>query len=857
MIKANCKPVQSKKTGGSCVTCPVREFYRLALGWTALALCVLGSSSQLWGQGTESNHPEKTMTAVRVNPMPPKIDGVLSDEVWKYAPSYHNFTQKDPDEGELPTERTNVQVAYDDNALYIGIMCYDSEPDKIVSRMGRRDQELKSDWVSISLDPHHDHQNGRFFVVGPSGWIRDGTLYDDTSRDDTWDGVWQAKTSVHDQGWSIEYKIPYHVLRFGASAEYIWGTNIERYITRKEEHDQWIVVPRGTGGWVSRLGHLEGIKGIKPPTHLEFLPFMRARATFESKSDAYIDSHELFSSVGMDLRYGLSPNISLNATFNPDFGQVETDPAVLNLSVFENFFEERRPFFIEGNTIFRFPQPQIVGIDGPAQLFYSRRIGKQPGHSSTPDGGVIIDRPDSTTILGAAKLSGKTVKKTSFSILEAITASEYATVEQILIDKQTGLEQTERQRHRIEPFTNFLTARVQQDLRTHSTIGGTITAVNRHDVEAAYVASIDGTLKWKENAYRIFTRLVGSRSDATNNQADGYEAIAYFSKFSGGFGGQLYLDARSPEFDANDLGFMNRTNRVQSGGHVYTHIRQPWVLARESFFNFNAWSHWNYDGVGLRKGINFNTWHNLKNYWFFNVGISREFEARDDLETRGGPVMVRPAQIEYWFFLQTDNRRAIGLSLDVFGDRTDGASSWQRSLKITTSIRPASNLQFELGPSYRNAKDFAQWVRNIDDDGDGETDHYVFGELRSQVLDFTTRATVAFTTNLTFQLYLQPFATVGNFRNFKELARPDSYDFAPYTFVDDNPDFIRRSLRSNMVLRWEYQPGSTLFAVWSQSRGAFIDVDNPEFNLYEGVRKSFIDKGDNVFLIKLNYWLGI
>ena len=739
-------------------------------------------------------------------------------------------------------------------ALYIGIMCYD-DPDKIVSRLGRRDQEVETDRVLLNLDPRHDHQTGWTFSVAPSGWITDSILYDDDQKDTTWDGIWKVVAKIHARGWSVEYKIPYHVLRFSEKAEYTWGINVERHIVRKEERDQWVLEPRGESGWVSRLGHLKGIKGIKPPKHLEVFPFAVSRSTVKSEDD--VDDLDWFASTGLDLRYSLTSNLSLNATFNPDFSQVEVDPAVLNLSVFETFFEERRPFFIEGDTIFRAPRPNIVGIGGPSQLFYSRRIGKQPGQFEIPDNSTEVHRPDATTIVGAVKLSGKTKRRTAFGIVEAVTANEYATVKQTIIDPVTGKARTEQWEHRIEPLTNFFVGRIQQDIKTNSSVGATLTAVNREGTIPTYVASIDSTLKWKENAYRIFTRLASSRTGTFNNRKDGYEAVGYFSKFSGWFGGQAYFDVSSPEFEVNDLGFMDRADRIRLGGHIFARIQNPWALARQSEFNINAWSRWNYKGLGLRRGLNFNTWHELKNYWWFVIGISREFRAFDDLETRGGPVMMHPAQLWYLGRIGTDRRKSISFSFDTRGKRDDGGSSWRQDFSIRARVSPIPNIEFEIGPSYKIENDFAQWIENLDDDRNGEDDHYIFGELQSQVLDFTARVTAAFTPTLTLQLYLQPFVAVGDYSNFKELARAESYNFIPFPELDGNPDFSRRSLRSNLVLRWEYQPGSTLFLVWSQSRSESFDINNPEFEPFGNLGDSFTGTGEHIFLGKLNYWLGI
>ena len=837
---------------GSSVTNPEEAGAGWVLRWWWVAVLAFSLLSPIRAEEEgqkERSHPEKTLTAVRVNPTAPLIDGLLDDEAWQNAPLATGFTQRDPDEGKPATEKTTVQVAYDDEALYIGVMCYDSAPDSIVALLTRRDRWAERDFVEVQLDPHHDHQTGYWFLVGPSGSILDGVIYNDDWYDDTWDGVWEVKTMIHDRGWSIEYQIPYHVLRFADKKEQVWGINVYRSIVRRDEETQWVLVPDGENGWTSRYGHLEGIHDITPPAHFEAIPFTLGRSTFGEED-------ELFGSAGVDVRYGITPNISLNATITPDFGQVEADPAVLNLTVFETFFQERRPFFLEGIGIFQQPGPDIAGIGGQSQLFYSRRIGRSPGRFDLPDDSEEIDRPQATTILGAAKLSGKTAGKMSFGLLQAVTTSEYATIEETV--GEPGAEHTERRKFRVEPWSNYLVGRVQQDVRTNSTVGATVTAVNGKGLSSSYVGSVDGTLKWKENAYRIITRLSGSSVGSDDGRDEGYEAVAYFSKFSGNFGGQLYADARSPGFQVNDLGFMNRADRIQTGGHFFAQIHNPWALARRSGFNLNAWNNWNYDEVVLGRGVNFNTWHQLKNYWHFNIGINREFAVEDDLETRGGPVMERPARIRYWSGIGTDDRKMVSFWFDTNGERVDEGISYSRRFATGITIRPASNMSFEIGPSYRTERNFAQWVDNVDDDGDDEDDHFVFGELKSRVLDLTVRGEVAFTTKLTLQAYLQSFVTSGDYRDFKELLPPYSYEFGSYDFAGDNPDFDNRSLRGNVVLRWEYQPGSTLFVVWSQSRSFELDdpVD-PDFRPFSGVRDSFTDGGDNVFLIKCNYWLGL
>jgi hypothetical protein len=816
----------------------LRSGIATALLW-GTAWAVLGGTPVVAHEAGEAQ-PAKSMRAVRLVGEAPQLDGKLDEDAWKLTPVASNFIQKDPDEGKPASERTAVRVLYDDEALYVGVMCYDRQPDQIVARLTRRDDWVESDRVSLNINPHHDHQSGFFFSVGPAGWIMDGVLFSDTSEDNTWDGVWEVETAINDSGWVAEYRIPYHVLRFSSAERYTWGINVIRNIVRKQERADWIMTPRGENGWVSRFGHLEGIEGITPPRHLELIPFGLGSSKWEG-------GNNLSSNFGADLRYGLTPNISLNATFNPDFGQVEADPAVLNLGVFETFFRERRPFFVEGADLFRAPGPNIVGISDPARLFHSRRIGRSPGRFDLPDDSDEISRPDGTTIWGAAKLSGKTSNGLSFGLVDALTGSEKVRIE----------EGGARRSFRVEPLSNYLAARLQQDLHSHSTVGATLTAVNGDDFSPSYVASADGHLKWKENAYRVFGRLSGSRSGGDDERESGYEAVAYFSKFSGTFGGQAYVDARSKNFEANDLGFMDRNNRIQSGAHVYAEIQQPWALARRSGFNLNAWQHWNFDQLNLKRGVNFNTWHNLKNYWWLNFGVNRTMAAFDDLETRGGPPLRDPAGFEYWWNIGSDDSKKLSFSMGGGGWRHDGGDSRSWRLSMGPNWQPTDRLEFSLRPSYRSTRDFAQWIENADEDGDGADDRYVFGELDNWVLDMTLRAACTFTPRLSLQLYMQPFVTAGDYGAVKALARPRSYAFEPYDGLEDNPDFHSRSLRSNVVLRWEFSPGSTFFAVWSQSRSKDLDAVDPDLDGVSNVLDSFGDGGQNTFLIKCNYWLGI
>ncbi|MCX6834087.1 MAG: DUF5916 domain-containing protein, partial [candidate division Zixibacteria bacterium] len=372
--------------------------------------------------------------AYRVNPHPPVIDGNLDDSVWA-SPNLQKiggFTQTDPDEGKLPTESTLVAIAYDEKAVYVAFWCYDSEPDRIARQLVRRDRDSQSDAASIRLDPYHDHQTGSVFTVTAAGTQRDRRIYNNDWVDDSWDAVWSSAVKEQPWGWSAEMEIPYHCLRFPNQSAQVWGIDFVRTIARKNEWMQWAFVPSKEGGMASNFGYLTGLTDIKPARHFEVMPYAVTSAETRPAS-RWNDGRDIFGNTGLDLKYGLSSNLTVDATINPDFGQVELDQPVLNLSTYETWFSEKRPFFMEGADLF----------ETNFSLFYSRRIGRAPAFSiSDPDVIEEVDRPRSTTILGAAKLSGKLAGRTSIAVLTAVTDEEKSkyvvdTVYNVSIDSAT------------------------------------------------------------------------------------------------------------------------------------------------------------------------------------------------------------------------------------------------------------------------------------------------------------------------------------------------------------------------------------------------------------------------------------
>ena len=808
--------------------------------WMVLGVWFVFSFGIAYAEDTGIAAPVKNATAVRIGADPPGIDGVLDDEVWQNAPAYEGFMQQNPNEGEDATERTTFQIAYDDEAVYFAIQCYDSEPDNIVSRLTRRDSWVEADWVSVNLDPHCDRRTGYWFAVYVSGSVRDGTYSDDRWGDDTWNGVWEVKTKTHDKGWSAEFRIPYHVLRFSPKDEYVWGMNIERNICRRKERDQWVLNKKDEPGLVSKFGQLEGIQGINPPMHLELVPYAMGRAIVDDEGD-------YSGSMGMDIRYGVTSSISLNATINPDFGQVEADPARLNLTAFEDYFPERRPFFVEGSAVYR---------NWDYGLFHSRRIGRRPGYFAIPDDAEAVEWPGETTILGAVKVTGKTESKTSFGVLEAVTAPEHGIIEQEVDGVSSQSE------HLAEPLTNYFVGRVTQDiLGGSSKVGLMTTAVHRRDAACAYVGSVDWDLKFHKDIYNVTGTLVGSQAGEPDERGNGYISHLEFDKRGGWAEVEVGSSAISPGLNVNDLGFLRRNDQIRSWSRLSLIRNTPLGPFRRFDVGSEGSLVWNYDGMRLENGFDVSLWGELKNYWDLHFHFGRSFAAlNDDDVSRDGPVIKRPASYFVHGSIGTDDRKAVSFSFRPDWWSNDDGLTYRSSVRFGLEVRPMTSMSLSVEPSYRHSVYFAQWIDRIEEEVDGEeVVHYVYGELDSKTLDFTTRASVSFTPELSLELYLQPFVAIGDYENFKELTEPESYDFKAYSF-DEDWDFHSRSLRSNVVLRWEFNPGSTLFLVWSQSRSASPEELTPEdleLRPFDRLKSSFSDDGSNLFLIKLNYWLGV
>ena len=854
------------------------------------------------------------LTAVRMTEKI-AIDGRLDEADWQRAQPARDFLQKDPDEGKPASEATEVRFLYDDDAVYVGARMFDSEPAKISKRLTRRDGDTDgiADWIAVAFDAHHDRLTGSIFWVSAAGSIGDSVIYNDSSDDDTWNGVWDAAASIDDKGWTAEMRIPFSQLRFTASDRQIWGLHVVRTIQRKHEEDWWALVRKNESGLASLMGDLDGLDGIRSRRHLELLPYATARAESAGTAESgnpFDDGRSGSAGAGLDLKWGITSNMTVDATVNPDFGQVEVDPAVVNLSVFETFFDEKRPFFIEGSQAFsRFGRNGASSYMGfnrsNPTLFYSRRIGRSPQGSASGD---FVDRPSATTILGAAKVTGKTSHGWTVNFLDAVTAREYA-------DTATG---PDRNSVEVEPLTNYLAARAHRDVGQRAGFGMLATAVSRglrDDALAAQLASsalvAGGDGHWffsKKRGYVVTGSFTGSRvtgstdalsrlqqssaryfqrPDATHVTFDpsrtslsGWSLQSDFNKNNGNLRPNASFWAVSPGFEVNDAGYSTTVDRM--GGHaaVYWSKPTPDKVTRSRSLLVAKWNTWNFAHDPMGDGFYTSFYAQLLNYLSFDVTAHAGRSVYSDRLTRGGPMMKSPGFRSVSAEVEGDERKPVVWSVQASYDSSaDG--SWSGQGGVSLKFKPLPSLSLEVGPSFTRQLDARHYVRAVTDPAAVAMfgTRYVFADLDQTELAMETRVNFIMNPRMSLQMYLQPLLSVGRYSGFKEAARPRTDDFLRYgadtgsiafdgaanayrvspggtgsPFDFSNPDFNFKSLRVNAVYRWEFKPGSTLYAVWTQQREN-EETDGP-FSLHRGLSRLMDAPADNVFMVKMSYWFG-
>lgn len=829
------------------------------------------------------------------------IDGKLDDEAWQQVEWGGDFVGHEPEYNAKPSQDTQFKILYDAKFLYVGVRAFDTEPDKIVRRMSRRDG-FDGDWVEINIDSYNDKRTAFSFTASVSGVKGDEYVSNNGNNwDSTWDPIWYLRTSIDEKGWIAEYKIPLSQLRFANKEEHTWGIQLTRRFFREQERWTWQPINPTDPGWVHLFGELKGIKGIKPQKQLEIQPYVVASSSKYPKQEGnpFRDGSDLEGNVGLDAKIGITSDITLDLTVNPDFGQVEADPSAVNLSAFRLFFREQRPFFLEGNNVLTFPTS-----GGSNNLFYSRRIGGSP-KGSLGSNIQYADFPNQTRILGAAKLTGKNAKGFSWGLLESVTNRERADV--IYDDGSEGREV-------VEPLTNYVIARAQQDFDGGKTVvGAMLTNMNRFNNRVngldrihdnAQSGGIDIDHNFMDRKYGVtfkymFSRVNGTEGaifqtqtaserffqrpnnsykevDSTRTSLVGTAGTFSFGKRSGNWRWELGSNYRSPELALNDVGFLVQTDNVNNWIWSQYRVTQPTKLFRWQRYSVYHEQNLDFGGVRTGTGSEFNMNVQFHNFWGFGNGLWVEGTQISNADLRGGPSITYPGGVNYWYWIGTNNQKKVRVSFNNWFYWGDNDYAKNSGININLTLRPIDALRLSFSPS-------VSWRRNdlqyIDQASFNNEQQYILGRVEQETYSMSIRANYNLTPNLTLEFWGQPFIASGIFSDFKRVHIPNSERYSErfklfqeneiqydadnslwqvfetqspdpdYEFY--NPDFNVVQFRSNFVMRWEYIPGSTLFLVWSNN-GSYFDQSRQ--NGFDQLQGQLWDlRGTNTFLIKYTY----
>jgi hypothetical protein len=843
----------------------MNSFQHADLSARNLALCSFIVVASIW----IPVRPLPAQAQAALTKSPPVIDGSDADQAWKEAAPITGFRMFQPTENGEPRFRTEARVVNDASNIYVFVRAFDPHPDSIISLLSRRDVKTQSDQIKIMLDSYHDRRTGYEFAVNPAGVKRDYYLYQDTQEDASWDAVWDVAAKIDSLGWTAEFRIPVSQLRYPRTASNTFGIMIMRDIARYDERFSWPAYRPTRPGVASQFGEISGLAGLGAPRRLEIVPYAVTKNVTSLDSKGFGRRQE--QSIGGDLKYGLSSNLTLDATVNPDFGQVEADPAVLNLSAFESFFEERRPFFVEGSGIFQFDNNSL-------QLFYPRRIGRQPQL-----GGLVSDPtaliPGASTILGAAKVTGRLSSGTSLGAIGAITQKE--TVGSTVV----------------EPQTEYAVARLSHDFRKgESGIGFMLTGVNRQlddDSDdflrrSATVAGVDlrhrfGDGKYSATSSFTFSSVNGSADaiartqrngvhlyqrpdskldyDPTRTSLTGSVIAGQIEKVSGALQGGVSYQRVTPGFEINDIGFLGQADQQSLFSFVTLQTLKPGSFYRRLVGQVVLNSHFNADGMATARVPELYgaaTFRNSSTFsadmWVDNAG-----PVYCDRCARGGPALRMSAARNILINWAWDPRARLQKSFAAIYTTADEGRSMLWRVRPYLTYRAASNLQLELGARYQKNHDNTQWYGNLGTIGSPDA-HYLFAHLNQDLLSFQSRVSYTITPTLTFQFYGEPFVTTGKYSNLRELNSPRASKYAdrfkPFALDDDAGGFNEKQFNSNMVVRWEYRPGSAIFLVWSQGR-LQDDRNIGNFDAVRDYKDLFRSRPDNTLALKASYWFSL
>ena len=780
----------------------------------------------------------KVMTAVRTN-TPPEIDGLLDDIVWADAVVLDDFIQFEPYNLAPASVRTEFRLLYDDDYLYLAFKNFDPDPSKIMTRMSRRDDfegiEKNADWIGIGIDSNDDDRTGNWFVLSAGGVQTDVSINEGGSRDRdkfdmSWNAVWDGKTSINSEGWTAEIRIPFNVFQFTKDEVQNWGATFQRGYYSKQEEIHWPGRAKGVRGYVPHFGAIEGIKSIPQPKNIEIVPYLLAGKT---KSDKTED----VTNIGVDARYNLNSSSTLNMTFNPDFGQVEADPSVLNLSAFETRLQEKRPFFVQGASFFK----------SWLNLFNSRRIGARPGFFE-PKSGSIVDQPNETTILGAAKIIGETTSGIRYGIINAVTNREYGTREY----EEGGI--TKKDKFLIEPYTNYFVSRFTKPvINDLSTVGLMITDLKRQGYSAV-ASSVNGD--WQINLMDNKFSFEGQFASTINETSNGY-------------GGRFRLGYRHPvlwdiatwggysdkNWDVGAMGYQQNNDNWFSGGRVSLRRDQPKGIFLNQNFDVRLWLAGLNNGLITRNNLEIRQEIEFINYWNFGLEIELNPETYEDDDTYrdSRAVLIKD---EAWqslnTWVSTDRRKFYVIRSWFEINKGSGIATHSRDsqteLGLKLLLKPSNNINFSIKTSIENRPGFMQWVDIVDDsngqfeDSNGKY-NIVYAKTKRDQINSELRLNIAVSPAMTFEAFYQPFNVKMDYKNYYRLDEEKSFNTTDYNYSGDE-NFEIKNQRGTFVFRWEYLPGSLVYAVYNLN-------DNNYFSNAEGAWEK---EKSNSFFLKFDYF---
>lgn len=855
------------------------------------------SKSKVDTSATTLKKPLRAYTTTRLTTAKPDIDGILNDECWKTGEWAGDFTQWVPKEGAKPSQPTQIKILYDDKNIYVAIRAFDSEPKKISKKAGKRD-ELTGDMVGINFDSYHDRRTGFEFDVTAAGQKIDILLTNPSNVDFSWNAVWYAKTGLEDSAWTAEFEIPLSQLRYSSDYEQVWGMHVWRWIERFQEESDWEVQSSKGPGILYLFGELHGIKGLPKSQRIEIMPYTLGKLnTFKKEPDnPYTNKGRKWAGdAGLDAKIGLSSNFTADLTVNPDFGQVEADPSVMNLTAFETFFDEKRPFFLEGKNIFSYDFDNV-------NLFYSRRIGHAPTYKPDLKDNEYMDFPDNTAILGAAKISGKNANGLSIGVLQSATSDEQAKISYIGKNRNVN----------VEPLTSYNVTRIQQDLWQGNTIlGGIFTSTNRFINDsnlyslnkAAYTGGLDLLHQWHDKEFYVEGKIVGSdiqgnskaikdlqyasaryyqrpdvnyfHFDSTRTQLSGYGGRIKIGKGSKGLWRySAVLNFRSPGLDLNDIGFMPMADVINETNNISYFINQPISVFRTYNAGLSQTNNWDFGKRFLSSQEYINAYFEFKNQWAIQPDFKYISQALDTRILRGGPAMYVPPVIASNIYMRTDYTKKLFVELESYIQSSENQLYY--IIQPGFFIMPLNTLKFSGYIGYTKNVDNLQYVDTKQ--SASNINQYILGKIDQQTISFTLRIDYNISPEISLQYYGSPFASVGKYENFKSITDPlaanyydrfetlkpvlngDNYEIfknnstsKDYSFKNPNFSFVQ--FRSNLVFRWEYRPGSQFYFVWSDDMTNYENPAHYQVNNALGRIKGIFP--NNVFLIKFNYWFSI